>query len=66
MKFTDLDSKLEMKGNDAYGATNKNTCTTTAPPELDGLHIYERVTDHETMLVTFKNQAYDSIKTRKE
>lgn len=60
MKFTDLDTKLEMNANDAYGATNENTYATICTPELESPHTYERVTVHETMLVTYKNQAYDS------
>ena len=56
MTFTNLDSKMEMKANDAYEATNRNVCAIVATPELEGLHIYECIANQETMTGACKNQ----------
>ena len=65
MKFTDLDSKMEMKANDAYEATNRNVCAIIATPELEGLHTYECIANQETMTGAYKNPPSSAI-TREE
>ena len=65
MKFTDLDSKMEMKANDAYEATNRNVCATIATPEHEGLHTYECIANLETITGACKNQPSSAV-TRKE